>query len=443
MIVFITLFLALSSGTEPVSVAVEEPVATVELRLDGRRVAEIRKAPWSAEVDFGPLRPHRLEAVGYDADGEEVDRAVQLVNVPHSRAESHILLDRDPEGRVREARLLWDTVENLEVERAEVRFDGRPLEVSSPRAAIAVPKHDPDRQHHLVAELVFEGGLRTETAAGFGGVYGDRVSTELTALAVRRRGKGPLVSGEEMAGWFLHDGEPVPVRAVETTDPKQGGADYVVARNEQALLELRRVAQPKRGGGAGRNYLGFTRDVLRRLDRGFLVQPVAESEASLAAAKFLFPLSPPLTRKGRGGLTWLLTGVRFRGAEVGVEQLAQATAVAGLTAARGRPRAVVAVLHPDSTDASGVSWKEVRRYLETLRVPLHLWTPADPELIPEDRRAEIGDVRPVRYAHQFREAVRDLRQDVDSQAVVWVEGIYLPREIELSDEAREHVEWVR
>jgi hypothetical protein len=54
-----------------------------------------------------------------------------------------------------------------------------------------------------------------------------------------------------------------------------------------------------------------------------------------------------------------------------------------------------------------------------------------------------GSPQPVRFAHQFREPVRDLRRDVDAQAVVWVEGIYLPQEIELSDEAREHVEWVR
>ena len=118
-------------------------------------------------------------------------------------------------------------------------------------------------------------------------------------------------------------------------------------------------------------------------------------------------------------------------------------AVAGLTAARGRPRIVVALIHPQSSDASGSTWQEVRRYLETLRVPLHLWTPGSPERFSERERAEIGEVRPVRWAVQFRKAVQELRRDVDSQAVAWVEGIYLPREIELSEKARKHVEWVR
>jgi len=443
MVVFVTLFLALTAGVEPVSLAVEEPVARVEVFLDGRRVAEIGEAPWAADVDFGPLAPHRLEAVGYDADGVEVDRAVQLVNVPHSRAESRILLDRDPQGRVRQARLFWDSVEKLELERVDVRFDGRPLDVTDPRAAVTIPDRDPDRQHHLVAEVVFEGGLRTEAAVGFGGVYGDRVDTELTAVAVRRRGEEPLPAPEDMTGWFLHGGEPVPVRVVESTDPEQGGADFLVVRNELAFRELRRIAQPKTVGGARPNLLGFKDDVLRPLDRGFLVHPVPETAASRSAAKSLFPLSPPVNKRGRGGLSWLLISVRFRGLDSGTEHLAQATAVAGLTAARGRPRAVVALLHPDSRDAGGSTWSEVRRYLETLRVPLRLWTPGSLARFSDSRRAEIGEVRPMRWAIQFRRAVQELRRDVDSQAVVWVEGIFLPQEIELSDEAREHVEWVR
>lgn len=443
MVVFVTLFLALTAGVEPVSLAVEEPVARVEVLLDGRRVAEIGEAPWAAEVDFGPLGPHRLEAVGYDADGVEVDRAVQLVNVPHSRAQSQILLDRDPQGRVRQARLFWDSVEKLELERVEVRFDGRSLDLADPRAAVAIPDHAPDRQHHLVAELVFEGGLRTEAAVGFGGVYGDRVDTELTAVAVRRRGEEPLPAPEDMTGWFLHDGEPVPVRAVERMDPETGGADFFVVRNAPAFAELRKVAQPKTVGVARPNLLGFKDDVLRPLDRGFVIHPVPEAMASRSAAKSLFPLSPALTKRGRGGLTWLLTSVRFRGLDSGTEHLAQATAVAGLTAARGRPRAVVALVHPHSTDASGSTWSEVRRYLETLRVPLHLWTPGSLARFSDSRRAEIGEIRPVRWAVQFRKAVRELRRDVDSQVVVWVEGIYLPQEIELSDEVRKHVEWVR
>lgn len=42
-----------------------------------------------------------------------------------------------------------------------------------------------------------------------------------------------------------------------------------------------------------------------------------------------------------------------------------------------------------------------------------------------------------------RQAVRELREDLDSQSVVWLEGSFLPQEIELSAEAQRHVEWLR
>lgn len=446
MVVFVTLFLALTRAVQPVSLAVEEPVVRVELHLDGRPVVELTEPPWATQVDFGPLRPHRLEAIGYDAEGREVDRAVQLVNLPHSRAESRILLDRSPErgsdGAPDRVRLVWETVEKLPLERAEVRFDGRLLEVDNPRQSIPLPIYDPDRQHHLVAELVFEGGLRTEAAVGLGGVYGGEVSAELTAVAVRRLTDDPLPTAEAMQGWFLHDGAPIPVRAVEAMDPKQGGAEVFVVRNRMGFHELRRVTKPRARGRSTPTAGGGKHDRLRPRDRGFLVHPVPEDRASRDAAKALFPISPALTRRGMGGLSWLLTRVRFRQAEPGIERLAAATAVAGLNAARGRPRLVVAVADPEATDESAATWSEVRRYLETLRVPLRVWSPAPEVRFPETWQA-LESVRSIQWPFELRKGIRDLRRELDSQAVIWVEGLYLPQEIELSEQAQHHVEWLQ
>lgn len=443
MVYFLTLFLVLTSGVQPVSLAVEPPVERVELVLDGRTLAELTGAPWTVEVDFGPLAPHRLEAVGYDAEGREVTRASRLINLPHSRAEAGIVLERNgpsagAEAPPRRARLVWETVEDLELERAEVRFDGRPLPVADPAETFSLPDYDPSEQHYLVAELIFEGGLRSEAAVGLGGEYGAEIRTELTAVVVRRRAKGAeLPPPAEMEGWFLHRGEPVPVRAVEAVDPERGGVDFYLARDLEAFLGFREVAAPKVRGTSRPNWMGGKGDVLRPGDRGFLVHPVPDDRAVGRGEVDLFPMSPALHRSGRGGLTWLLAEVRFRGGPAGGEELAEATAVAGLKAARGRPRVVVALLHPESRDGSAVSWSEVRRYLASLRVPLHLWTPVRSERLP----AGWERVEPLPTPRRFRQAIRDLREAADAQVVVWLEGSFLPGEIELSEEALAVVGW--
>jgi hypothetical protein len=56
-IAFLTLFLGLVTGPQAVAVDPGAGVATVELALDGRGVASLEHAPWSATVDFGPWRP--------------------------------------------------------------------------------------------------------------------------------------------------------------------------------------------------------------------------------------------------------------------------------------------------------------------------------------------------------------------------------------------------
>ncbi len=82
MIEFLTLFLGLFSGPQTVELRVAEPVAAVELRLDGRAAGILTRAPWKLEVDFGPeLAPQQLEAVARDAAGNELGRLRRWVNV--------------------------------------------------------------------------------------------------------------------------------------------------------------------------------------------------------------------------------------------------------------------------------------------------------------------------------------------------------------------------
>ena len=95
MIAFLTLFLGLIAGVHPVAVSVTAPVSVVEVELDGRT----RAAPWTVSVDFGPdLAPHELVARGLDAEGHEVSRTRQWINLPRSAAEVQILILRTEKG---------------------------------------------------------------------------------------------------------------------------------------------------------------------------------------------------------------------------------------------------------------------------------------------------------------------------------------------------------
>src|SRR4051794_39698650 len=93
-IVFLTLYLGLVSGTQPIELRTDAGIASVRLMLDGKPVAALESAPWRALVDFGSgLAPQQLTAIGYDKEGTEVARAEQMVNVPRPVAEASVTID--------------------------------------------------------------------------------------------------------------------------------------------------------------------------------------------------------------------------------------------------------------------------------------------------------------------------------------------------------------
>lgn len=101
-IAFVTLFLGLTLGAYPVEVSVEGPVAAVELLLDGASVGRIAGPPWTGQVDFGTaLQPHELVARALDAQGQEVARARQWINLPRPEAEAEVVLEGSAQGRPR------------------------------------------------------------------------------------------------------------------------------------------------------------------------------------------------------------------------------------------------------------------------------------------------------------------------------------------------------
>ena len=97
MVTFLSLFLWLMTDVHPVKVVVDPAVASAEIFLDGQSIGIATEPDWEVECDFGEhLRPHELVAVARDETGQELGRAVQLVNLPRANARSRSFLKVNP-----------------------------------------------------------------------------------------------------------------------------------------------------------------------------------------------------------------------------------------------------------------------------------------------------------------------------------------------------------
>jgi len=437
MIAFATLFLGLVLGVRPVTLIVGAQSATVEVELDGRSIGRLTRPPWTLDVDFGPeFEPHELTARAVNAKGEEVGRARQWINLPRPPAEAEFLLERDARGLATHARLTWGSIIGLQPSGISVTFDGRPLKLSGDRRA-ALPAYDPETSHVLSAELGFPNNIRSRTDVVLGGGSANEAKSDLTAIPVTSMdGEPPGVS--QLRRWFVRKGEPLTVVAVE-----KGPADVLMVRDLGTEEAFRRLA-PRAwrgiavsGAGAAERGEDLPRDALRlgKKDRVRVVWPVATSHlVGDGGVAELFETSRDFTGKD-GGLHWLLTRVYHPAAGSPPRRFADAVAVAGLHAFSGYSRrAVVLVLGESAEDRSRYAPDGVVRYLGRLRVPLIVWS------LPPPREAAAGSSWPVREdissPGAFERAVRRLKKELEKQAIVWVEGRYLPQEIELSGEAR-------
>src|SRR6187549_2331038 len=134
-IAFITLFLGLALGPHPVELAVEGPAASVELLLDGAVAGRIGQSPWKGEIDFGTtLVPHELVARALDAQGQEIARTRQWVNLPRPPAEVEIVLE-GAAGAPRSVRLSWERLTHDPPVRTSLTLDGQELRLDNDRRA--------------------------------------------------------------------------------------------------------------------------------------------------------------------------------------------------------------------------------------------------------------------------------------------------------------------
>ena len=445
-IAFLTLFLGLAMGPQPIELTVTGPVASVELLLDGAPAGRVAGPPWTGQIDFGPsLMPHELVARALDAQGQEIGRARQWVNLPRPSAEVEILLENGAAGRPVAARLTWQSVTGESPSVIGVTFDGKPLALEA-GGRVRLPAWDPATGHVLSAELRFAGALTARRDVVFGGPWGDEVSTELTAVPVRPRSGKELPPAERMEGWFRAGGRPAAVAAVE-----EGPAELLVVRDLGLRNSLDRLLA---GGSPARPTLNMRSSVDQRSDEHRRYQMTLDKESTV---RFIVPvarsvpgahLPADLFGQSReihareGGLLYLLA--RFIPLDEGKPQqqrLADAVAVAGLQTLNGNHRrAVLLVLSEKPSDASLSDPALVRRYLETIRVPLFVWTLGGPESPAAAAWKGAEKVAPV---GRMRKAFSRLEDDLDSQRIVWIEGRHLPQSIEISAEAAAVLELVR
>ena len=426
MIAFVTLLLGLISGVYPIEVAVGGPVAAVEFTVDGTPAGRLEGPPWVAQVNLGPdLRPRELTARALDAEGKEIARTSQWLNLPRPPAEVAIVLENGPDGTPKAAALTWQSVNGVKPVAVHLTLDDEPLTVDD-KGRAELPSRDLKSLHVLTAELWFPPGVLARKDVAYGGEYGSTVSTELTAVPVRVRPGAPLPPAQDLDGWFSAEGQPVPVTAVE-----EGPGKVVIVRVPGGREVLNKLVPP----------------LLRRSKAGFRHQMLLGEDdrvrfLSLSSSAFpdsrvpsqLFDMSQEVTRKD-GGMVWLLTNSSMLTNTTGPERrIVDAVAVAGLQAsAENYRRAVVLVVGRETKDASRYDPTTVRAYLESIRVPLFVWSLYGPS---SPAAKAWGETEDISSLPRLEAAVARLKAELEAQKMVWLEGRHLPQAITLSPSAR-------
>jgi hypothetical protein len=417
-----------------VQVAVTGPVAAVEFLLDGSGAGRAAPPDWTARVDLGAeLAPHELTARALDTEGHEIAVERQWLNLPRPPAEIALAVERDESGRAVRARISWQSL-NGEPSRASVTWDGHVLALAA--GAVTIPAYDPRVSHVLSVEMEFADGVLGRRDLMIGGGASEETAREISAVPLRiARGRTrPSVTDLERS----LRGRGSKVKVVGMEEPgrslvyvvRDGGADEAMEKLGRLVIVPGSIHRLQRRIGWGNQELPLgMEDRIRFLWPQ--PQPAADDAEELFARSRDFGLGV--------GLPWLMTRVSNPESSGRPACVADAVAVAGLHAFASYGARAVVLLLMERRDASKHLPQDVRRFLERLRVPLFVWSLN--ELGGETKR-RWGAIAPVDYDSALEEAVRALRRNIATQRIVWVEGRYLPQEIELAEGA-EGVELVR
>jgi hypothetical protein len=397
-LVFLTFFLGLVSGRQTVALDASPDIRTVAILLDDQKVATLER-PFTGSIDLGDrLAPRLLVAAGYDEKGNEVARASQVLNVPHPPAEATIVLS---EGNKR-AEIHWMQRTHEAPSETLLRVDDQPLPLDGAFGA-ALPPLDPAKPHVIEAEMHFPTGAvarRDVTIAG--GAYSGSVDTELTPVVVRGSAQPEKLSGCLGARVSAVEKSRAVLVVVKDPDPS-----WVVFSFERDFSSphwtdsdmIRRFAPLD---------INTTESILwpvmqMRTREGSPTMDVYDSNGAIDAQYF--------------GMLWTLTRRNPSFPAAAPRRFANAVAVAGLIAAeQGTRRAVVLLLQPGHKDESTHDPATVRAYLQSLDVPLYVWSLG----ATKEQRQAWGEVIDISKLSRLTAAVKRLREDLASQSVVWL-----------------------
>lgn len=427
LIKFITLILSLHVGILPVEVAVTGPLAKLEMHLDGQMVGERTSPPWTFDVDLGHnLIPHRLEAIAFDDQGQEIERASQWVNYARQSLEASLVLESSGMTQPTRGRVIWSAADNSQPIKIELRYDGRPHEVASD-GRFVLPGSEPSETHHLEAKLLFPDEHIAHTEAVFGGTRGDAVTTALTAIPMSLE-EDHQPDLDQLSQWLEVAGQPA---TVFSTDPISSDGATSQAKNNSIIIvrdthidrDLRLLLREKRQrvlAKTGR-FLGpddrveflLTYNLLqdpRGVHRPF---PVSSDFNKLGMWNLFTQDYPQINQPKQQNIWWSLALAGKR-----VVDLKQ-------------PRVAVLLLSKKPQSRPALSFEQAQLYLRSLRVPLLVWLPEEATL----ERLGIAPDRPYIGADGMLQMFADIQAVLDQQRMVWIEGDYLPTEVTLSAKA--------
>jgi hypothetical protein len=315
-----------------------------------------------------------------------------------------------------------------------VTFDGHILPMPVGAQSVDLPAYDAETTHLLSVTARFPNSLQSRRDLVVGGGAAGEANSALTALPVRLKSAEPPTIAT-LSHSFVKDGQPLAPVAVE-----HGAAQLLIVRDLSADEAMSRL-----GSGAKTLFdaarLGtspiYDPEAMRQQmrldddDRIRFIWPKAAASAAKTPTE-LFENSHDFSPKD-GGLHWLLTRVYHPAKGESRLRFADAVAVAGLQAFQSyNRRAVLLVIGAKYNDSSLYHPTTVRGYLQRINVPLYVWSLQDPSKRGTGGWANVEDAS---SAAKMRPAFDRLKEDLDSQWIVWFSGDYRPADIALSPDA--------
>jgi len=411
-IVFLTLFLGIVSGTQPLVLEVTGPVKSVRVLFGGREVALMKAPPWETTLDIGAdLTPRELTAIAFDKDGDEVARVSQIINLPRPTAEFDIVVE-DADVSLR-----WRHLMNEQPEHATITLDDKPLVIDEQLHA-KLPKINREKTHILASEIRFPDGFVARRETVLEAALSASAASQLTPIGLRDTGKGHPRNWD---GCITRaDGKPVRTAAVE-----KPSALVIAVRDPYpptglpSPLEKWLTDQRKRPNWSIRNTTEFDRTTSVRIVWAVSQQfSDVEGTADLFEATSDFDASSDFGRSNGNVLFMLFTDYTGKAKDDAPRQFTDAVAVAGIRGVTAAQRRAVVYVLSGTEDTSKNSPAAVRRYLETLGVPLFIWS----RVGPFPSAASIwGSGDDISTYAKLSAATARVRNALEEQRIGWVD----------------------